>query len=40
MGIDRLVFLPLIDASRAHRHDPVPVDWVFRTIDTIADFGN
>ncbi|HEX4216164.1 MAG TPA: LLM class F420-dependent oxidoreductase [Candidatus Dormibacteraeota bacterium] len=36
LGVDRLVLLPNPDATRGHRHDPVPIDDILRTIDTIA----
>lgn len=38
LGVDRLVFLPRIDAASTARHDPVPVDDILSTIDSIAEF--
>ena len=35
LGVDRLVFLPGLDAPAARRHDPVPVDDILRTIDRL-----
>jgi alkanesulfonate monooxygenase SsuD/methylene tetrahydromethanopterin reductase-like flavin-dependent oxidoreductase (luciferase family) len=36
LGVDRLVFLPALDAPAGRRHDPVPVDDILRTIDRVA----
>jgi probable F420-dependent oxidoreductase len=36
LGVDRLVFLPSIDAPAGRRHEPVPVDDILRTIDRLA----
>jgi hypothetical protein len=36
LGIDRLVFLPGLDAPAGRRHDPVPIDDLLRTIDRVA----
>ena len=36
LGVDRLVFLPGLDAPAGRRHDPVPVDDILRTIDRLA----
>lgn len=35
LGVDRLVLLPRPDAERDRRHEPVPIDDILRTIDTI-----
>jgi probable F420-dependent oxidoreductase len=37
LGVDRLVFLPGLDAPAGRRHDPVPVDDILRTIDRLAE---
>lgn len=37
LGVDRLVFLPGLDAPAGRRHDPVPVDDILRTIDQLAN---
>lgn len=37
LGVDRLVFLPGLDAPAGRRHDPVPVDEILRTIDRLAE---
>ena len=37
LGVDRLVFLPRLDAPAGQRHDPVPVDDILRTIDRLAE---
>jgi hypothetical protein len=36
LGVDRLVFLPGLDAPADRRHDTVPVDDILRTIDRLA----
>lgn len=36
LGIDRLVLLPRPDVSRDRRHEPVPLDEILQTIDTLA----
>ena len=36
LGIDRLVFLPGLDAPAGRRHDSVPIDDLLRTIDRVA----
>jgi probable F420-dependent oxidoreductase len=36
LGVDRLVFLPGLDAPAGRRHDTVPVDDILRTIDRLA----
>lgn len=36
LGVDRLVFLPKLDAEPENRHVPVPLDDILRTIDFIA----
>lgn len=36
LGIDRLVFLPGLDAPAGRRHDPVPTDDIIRTIDQLS----
>jgi probable F420-dependent oxidoreductase len=36
LGVDRLVFLPGLDAPADRRHEPVPVDDILRTIDRLA----
>ncbi len=36
LGVDRLVLLPWLDIPTERRHEPVPVDDILRTIDTVA----
>ena len=36
LGVDRLVFLPAVDAPAGRRHDPVPIDDILRNIDRLA----
>jgi hypothetical protein len=35
LGVDRIV-LPRLDAPKEHPHEPVPVDEIKRTIDTVS----
>jgi probable F420-dependent oxidoreductase len=37
LGVDRLVLLPQPDVDRYHRHAPVPVELILRTVDTVAE---
>ena len=37
LGVDRLVLLPRPDAERYRRHQPVAIDDILRTIDTVAE---